>query len=52
MIRCAFNEAAIGNEKTARSYWTQAIKEGYVVNPKTEKGLEIAITKGLRDTHA
>lgn len=49
LIRCAFNEANLGNEEHARSLWKTAVERGYVEHPKTKKGLEIAIQKGLRD---
>lgn len=49
ILRCMFNDAAVGEEHIARRRLAEAIALGYVPNPKTLKGLEIAIKKGLRD---
>lgn len=50
MIRSAFRKAEIGEDRVARQLWQEVINLGYVPNPHTEKGLEIAIENGLRET--
>jgi hypothetical protein len=50
LLRSAFSEAAVGNEGEARGFWKSAVKAGYAPDPHTERGLEIAILKGLRET--
>lgn len=50
LIRTAFRAAEIGEEGKARGLMETAIKNGATLHPRTLKGFEIAITKGLRDT--
>lgn len=48
-IRGAFNKAKVGEAEEAIALWEKAIALGWEPHPKTEKGLIIAIKKGLRD---
>ena len=49
LIRCAIVEAAIGNESEARGFIKADLKAGVTLDPHIEKGIEIAITKGIND---
>lgn len=45
----AFQQAKLGNEKRARSFWRTAINSGYVIDGETQHELEKAIKAGLRE---
>lgn len=49
LLGMAFQQAKLGKERRARSFFRSAINSGYVVDGETEHELEKAIKAGLRE---
>ncbi len=52
LMRMAFREASIGNSEKARRIWKSMLKTGISPHANTTTGFEIAIAKGIHETHS